>query len=409
MKKFSLIRNFIESIVFRVSLYTMDNLLHVTDEIELRDDRDLESFPVPPQIPDHEDGINQNEDSLFVKIQNRLAFSKLTNFTEDEILSILRQIQPFSNDRRLGRGRKPVISWSDSILVLLMFYKTNLGIVELASFLSISYHLLLSAIRKGRLLLHQALTNKWYTNRTRPIPLNNSMFPYIGLCWDHTSIEIYKPAGRFNEVKRYYDFKNRIYALKKGFGILASSPNYMIFNSPSVPASIHDFEDFKQYHRNLLPYLLKTDHEKHQIQTDIGNPLWGVSMDRGYCANVEHTADIRRVTPFKGVRTVEEYKHNEEIMKVHVVERFFGRMKRLWKLTANVYKMELDFFDMDVENCALLTNEHIQKLSLNDEDYKYLKILELNSRTKNENRQMKRYEQKNIYMQKKKRRFNEVQ
>lgn len=134
-----------------------------------------------------QDSIDQSETSLFSKWKSKNWFVKLTNFTEDEILSILRCIQPFTANTTNERGRKCKVSWSDGILMLILFYKTNMDITELSAFVDRSYHLVQNAIYKSRHILHVALTKKWLQNPNRPSQNQNSMFPYIGVCYDHTS------------------------------------------------------------------------------------------------------------------------------------------------------------------------------------------------------------------------------
>ena len=79
----------------------------------------------------------------------------------------------------------------------------------------------------------------------RPQPLNSTSYPHIALCVDTTSQEVYRPKGRFEEVKSYWDEKNHIYALKKQVAVLAHEPHYAMFVSPGVIGSQHDYTTFK--------------------------------------------------------------------------------------------------------------------------------------------------------------------
>lgn len=65
------------------------------------------------------------------------------------------------------------------------------------------------------------------------------------MCVDTTSQEVYRPKGRFEEAKHYWDAKNHIYALKKQVAVMAHEPHYALFLSPGVVGSQHDYTTFK--------------------------------------------------------------------------------------------------------------------------------------------------------------------
>ncbi len=62
---------------------------------------------------------------------------------------------------------------------------------------------------------------------------------------------MYRPKGRFEEAKIYWDEKNAIYALKKECAVLAAKPHYCIFIQKGQVGSKHDYKIFKvtgRYH-----------------------------------------------------------------------------------------------------------------------------------------------------------------
>jgi len=59
-----------------------------------------------------------------------------------------------------------------------------------------------------------------------------------------------------------------------------------------------------------------------------------------------------------------------------LVECFFGRLKTLFRMARDVYRYDLSNFDVDLDCCIMLTNEHIKCNDLNEFDsHYYQKIL----------------------------------
>ena len=52
---------------------------------------------------------------------------------------------------------------------------------------------------------------------------------------------------------------------------------------------------------------------------------------------------------------------NKKFNKIRVnIECFFGRMQKIFTFTKRVYPFDHKNFDIDIDNCILLTNEHIR-------------------------------------------------
>src|ERR1700722_3961095 len=70
-----------------------------------------------------------------------------------------------------------------------------------------------------------------------------------------------------------------------------------------------------------------------------------------------------------------EINRNTELGKIRVpIECWFGRLKKLWKFTREIYKLDHRKFDEHFEILTLLTNEHIKVFSLTEDDEKYYKV-----------------------------------
>jgi hypothetical protein len=115
-------------------------------------------------------------------------------------------------------------------------------------------------------------------------------------------------------------------------------------------------------------YLLKTTEQKNVIPNDPDH-RWAILMDKGYTGPESDTPGERRITIMKNATTIGEQKRNEELSQIRVwIECFFGRMQQLFAIMRSVYRWDHRNFDMNFENRALLTNEHIQNNQLTELD-----------------------------------------
>ena len=58
-------------------------------------------------------------------------------------------------------------------------------------------------------MIYDCLEEKYWSNKQRPIPIENSRFYFTGLAVDCTTIPIKKPSGLFSESQSYWDQKNK--------------------------------------------------------------------------------------------------------------------------------------------------------------------------------------------------------
>ena len=91
-------------------------------------------------------------------------------------------------------------------------------------------------------------------------------------------------------------------------------------------------------------------------------PYWDVVMDMGYLGPARNTPGITRIIPKKNAKGSDRQIH---------IERFFGRLKRSFDATAQVYRLDNTHFDTDIDSCILQTNELLRYYELNEEDRAY--------------------------------------
>ena len=130
----------------------IDKLLEAAFEIEKNNEEITNRDFIEP-----EEEIEKGE--IFERIKKEKSFEALTNFHESEILEIFYDFDRFLDKRK--RGPKSKISPLDSFLILLIFYKTGLDFLRLASFLNIKHTSIPNIIKNGRKALILALRERW--------------------------------------------------------------------------------------------------------------------------------------------------------------------------------------------------------------------------------------------------------
>jgi len=263
-----------------------------------------------------------------------------------------------------GRGPSPSVTTIDHLLLLILLYRTAMNMDQIAlTFGFKSTNTLQSAINRMRPIFQQTMKERWWTNRQRPIPLDGDD-PYIALNFDHSTFSVFRPKGRFEEAKMYWDGKNECYGLKKEFACMASPPHYCLFSMKAFVGSEHDYECHKKTFQEYIPYLRKTPQEKASLSSDRSFPTWAALGDRGYTGPGGDTPGLRRITIKKNAKTRAERERNKILSECRVtVEMFFGRLVKCWNLGMKIYPFDHKNFDVDIDNMACLTNEHIRSLS----------------------------------------------
>lgn len=359
----------------------------------------ISNIEVVDSEPENDDEFNGQ---IWQQMKTRNQFEIYTNFTEQEILEIWHTIQPHISRHR-KRGPLPKINWEDSLLLLLAFYRTGSEFDKLALCFNKKPGAVRDAINRMKPILNDAMKEKWWDERPRVRPLLETNFPYIGLIGDTTSVEVLKPKGRFEEAKYYWDEHNKIYALKKEVAIMAASPHYALFSQKGEIGSRHDYSILKTTYTDYVKYLRKHVDEMPSVPIDMNNPSWAMLFDKAYIGPPEDTLDLRRITPKKNPQLHAEKLRNKELNAIRgSIERFFGRMEKLWGCIREIYRWDHDNFDVDFDNCLLLTNEHIKQNQLEEIDRKFhLQVIE-DRRMRRERKEQKRKQELELYKQKKK-------
>jgi len=205
-----------------ISQARLDLLCDIAAEIQNAEEEVLQSIEPLPDLD--EDVIP--EGGLFNSSKEAGTLKVLTNFEEIIILDIYHSMEPIYSASR-GRGMPPKISLLDSLFLILMLYRNAFHMNAMAAMLHIKLTTLRDTITRIRPILLQTLETRW-KNKDRPQVLEG-VLQHAAIAVDSTSFEVYRPHGRFEEAKIYFDGKNRIYALKKEVVVKIKPPNYALY------------------------------------------------------------------------------------------------------------------------------------------------------------------------------------
>jgi hypothetical protein len=320
------------------------------------------------------------------------SFKEFTGFLEGQVSNWVLEILPFAAAGR-KRGPPPKSSISDALLCYLVLLHLGVDSPTLAKSLHIGESQYNSNVDRVRVLLNQALKRRWATLLPRPTEDLERNFPQAGLLIDTTTIECFRPKARFAEAKVYFDGHNWIYGLKAEIAVTTARPHFCVATSPHSPGSFDDYVIHKRNFHHYFDYLAKTEEELSFDGDSSTQPYWAVIADKKYIGPAADTPGERRIVAKKKAISTEDKRRNKEISEDRVyVEQFLGRNAKLFAVMRDVYRYDHEKFDMDFENCCLLTNEAILLTALAEEDGKFYRQV-LESRFEKKQRELKKRKQ----------------
>jgi len=99
-------------------------------------------------------------------------------------------------------GPLPKTTWLDHFLIIIMVYRLSCTLHDLSIRMKIKLPTLEEVINRARPVLNKTLKERWWKERPRPKPLEETIFPHTALIIDSTSLQIFKPLAKFNEAKK---------------------------------------------------------------------------------------------------------------------------------------------------------------------------------------------------------------
>ncbi len=293
---------------------------------------------------------------------------ELTGFNREFIVHWVELMHPYAMNAR-KRGPMPKSSLSDALLCYLVYLHIDADQPTLAKTLSVGISQFTGNLVRIRSILNSALKEKWPQMAPRPLEDAERPIYEIGLLVDVTTVESFRPKGKFGEVKHYFDEHHKVYGLKKEIAVTSARPHVCTSVTPYRPGGIDDYHIHKDYFSLHMDYLRKTPEERRESKDRDDHPFWGVLADKKYIGPAADTPNERRSTPMKKPITEAQKKSNKEKSKARVpVECFLGRFFRKMGVFNAIYRQDHSHFDLDFENAIMVINEDISASSLTLDD-----------------------------------------
>ena len=190
------------------------------------------------------------------------------------------------------------------------------------------------------------LEREWAARR-RPRPLTGRFYCHVALLVDSTTILINKPLGRFSESKIFFDGKNHVYGIKKEVAVWPHPPLRHVREQGRTRKSprLRDSE------RRLPPVLGVPNEDPGRRGTFHRQQLPPV------------VRAIRQRIP----RSTVGYPRAPK--DVRPTSECFPCRRSCSDGAREAYRWSPEYFDMDVNNCVWLTNEHIRSAQLTQLDH----------------------------------------
>jgi hypothetical protein len=136
------------------------------------------------ELDNNEEGINGR---IWTHLKESDKFIGYTNFTEGQLLELVRAMNPFiASSRR--RGPPPALTYAEGFILLLMILAKDFDYKLLAATFDLNEKTLQSHVSRVRPIVKEMLVERWWKNRTRPIIDPSASHPYIAAIVDSTTI-----------------------------------------------------------------------------------------------------------------------------------------------------------------------------------------------------------------------------
>jgi hypothetical protein len=307
------------------------------------------------------------------KVNGDSKLITMCSFTFLEIVEIWEMVKG-SVLSSSGRGKKPKYSPLDRLFLLLIFLKHGPSYNKFGLHYELDGGTSCRMIHRMLDLISEPLKCHLMEKRTmRDIDEAGKLcatHPGIKLICDVHFQPTNRPTGTFAESKIYYSGKHHEY------GVKVETSHYPdgVCTTVSVhyTGSTHDFTIFKDMASKYRHLLLKKDDEKGKTDDmPLANKYpdqWILIADSAYQSADQYVRAIV-MKKKKFIKTSAENAYYRSLSKDRVIcENFYGRLLSLFGVIRNKYKYEHNMYDKFFMVCTCLTNYHLRKNPLRNDD-----------------------------------------
>lgn len=293
-----------------------------------------------------------------------------SGFTVPEVLELFGECEDALVEH-VGRGKHSKLSKHDRLLMLLMHLRHYDPSATLAQTFGISKTHIQRTIRATAEAVAPVLWHCYVETVDLDAAPRFDEFPTVVAMMDATVQPIYAPEGAYDEKKRFFSGKHKIYCLKSQ--IIHDLRGLAIDVVAGVPGATHDVtiaqrhtNDIRRVVRPVFPRDPHLDVEDSDASGDEPEPARLIMVDSGY-QGLQHVLPC--VLPIKKrpnrPLTAAQKLHNRRVARRRVlVENYYGRMKQRHRIVADKYRGERDAYELFFKLCVALTNFHVGKYPL---------------------------------------------
>jgi hypothetical protein len=278
----------------------------------------------------------------------------LTGFTCDEFLELLELCEQ-AIPMNIGRGKHGKWTASDKFLILLCYVKHYETQDKLGETFHTSKPQINRIVSTTAAAVTPILYTHYVTNVRDLLPADiddDGEFGNAKFVMDATIQEIWTPLGTFEERKRFFSGKHKLYGLKSL--TLHNRIGVLLASWSGVPGAVHDLTIARDHVEEIEEFL-----EKEEAEDE--DETWAVLVDSGF-VGLEH--NINAMHPYKRTAghdlTIAQRNYNRRLAGQRVIcERWYGRLKTRSRIMATKYRNDRDEYELYFKLCAALTNFHV--------------------------------------------------
>ena len=257
----------------------------------------------------------------------------------------------------LGRGRRSQWSSADKLLLLLCYLKHYETQAKLGETFHISKPQVNRIVASTLAAITPILYQHFVIKIESLLPELEQLlsFPDAKYVMDATVQEIWTPTGSYEEKKRFYSGKHKLYALKSL--TLHNRRGWLIELWSGLPGSVHDITIATDNIDAIIKLL-----RKELIDEEISpGDSWEVLADAGFVGLEQQIKLVRphKRTANKDLTSIQK-EFNQSLASQRIVcERWYGRLKTRYRIMSGEYHNDRDDYSTYFRLCAALTNFHI--------------------------------------------------